>query len=45
MLEQLNEVDAVYTNKLLSGMSAEELAKFNENMQTAQALKEREDIV
>jgi hypothetical protein len=44
-LERINAADPSYANKLLSGMTPEELAKFNENMQTAQALKDREEIV
>ena len=44
-LERLNQADASYMNHLLSGMQPEELAKFNDNMQTAQALKDREEVV
>ena len=42
-LEKMNAVDAAYVAGLLGGM--EELQKFNENMQTAQALKLREEQV
>lgn len=44
-LERINQVDAGYTAQLLSAMPADLQAQFNENMQTAQALKEREEVV
>ena len=44
-LERLNAADAGYTAHLLSGADPERLAKFNENMQTAQSLREREEVV
>ena len=44
-VERINTADAGYMSRLMAGVAAEELAKFNENMQTAQALKEREEIV
>ena len=44
-LERINAVDANYMTRLLSAMNPDETNKFNENMQTAQALKEREEVV
>ena len=44
-LERLNGQDAAYTQHLLAGMSPEEQAQFNENMSTAQALKEKEEVI
>lgn len=44
-MERINAADAGYLNRMLSGMTPEELAKFNENMQGAQALKDREEVV
>lgn len=35
----------MYFNNLMSGLNQEEMAKFNENMQTAEQLKEREEVV
>ncbi len=44
-LERINAVDAAYMSRLLSALNPDEVAKFNENMQTAQALKDREEVV
>ena len=43
-LEQVNAADASYMATLMSGMTPDELAKFNENMTNAQALKDREEV-
>ncbi len=44
-LEKLNSLNATYVGGLFSGLAPEELQKFNENMQSAQALKDREEVV
>ena len=44
-LEHVNAANAAYMGNLMGAMSPEELAKFNENMSTAQALKDREEVV
>lgn len=44
-LERINQADGNYFNRLLSAMNEEELGKFNENMQQANELKQREEIV
>lgn len=44
-LEKINQADSAYLNNIMSAMNQEELAKFNENMQNAQALKDREEVV
>ena len=38
-------MDQGYLQNLMSGMNPEELGRFNENMATAEQLKEREEIV
>ena len=44
-LEKMNQGDATYVARLLTGLSPEELQAFNEAMQSSQSLKEREDLV
>ncbi|CDW76775.1 UNKNOWN [Stylonychia lemnae] len=44
-LENINSANAGYMTQLMSGIDAELMGKFNENMQSAQALKDREEVV
>lgn len=44
-LERLNAQDSAYASQLLSAMDPETLQKFNTNMNEAQALKDREEVV
>ena len=44
-LEKLNTLDANYVLGLFSAMNEQERAQFNENMASAQALKDREEVV
>lgn len=44
-LQKISQVDMNYYQRLMSAMNQEELAKFNETMQNAESLKQREEVV
>lgn len=44
-LATINQIDQGYFQNLMSGMNQEEFGKFNQNMEEAQALKDREEVV